>query len=79
MLQRDNLLMKDVIPLDSGNALAANKVLRNTYLLLSLTLLFSAGTAGIAMATHAPPLHWLVTLGGYFGLLFVVTRVNIDR
>ncbi len=76
MLQRDDLVIKDAIPLDSGNALAANKVLRNTYLLLSLTLLFSAGTAGIAMASHAPPLHWLVTLGGYFGLLFVVTRLR---
>ncbi|HNW79355.1 MAG TPA: Bax inhibitor-1/YccA family protein [Candidatus Competibacteraceae bacterium] len=53
-----------------------NKVLRNTYLLLSLTLLFSGVTAGIAMATNAAPLHWLVTLGGYFGLLFLVTRLR---
>jgi modulator of FtsH protease len=28
------------------------------------------------MATNAPPLHWLITLGGYFGLLFVVTRLR---
>jgi len=53
-----------------------NKVLRNTYMLLSMTLLFSALTAGIAMATNAAPLHWLITLGGYFGLLFVVTRLR---
>lgn len=32
------------------NALAANKVLRNTYLLLSMTLAFSTLTAGLAMA-----------------------------
>jgi len=51
-------------------------VLRNTYMLLSLTLLFSALTAGFAMVTKAPPLHWLITLGGYFGLLFVVTRLR---
>jgi modulator of FtsH protease len=53
------------------SALATNRVLRNTYLLLSLTLLFSAATAGIAMAVNAPPLHWLLVLGGYFGLLFL--------
>ncbi len=51
--------------------LATNKVLRNTYLLLSLTLLFSAATAGFAMVTNTPPLHWLLVLGGYFGLLFL--------
>lgn len=77
MLQKDDLLIKDAIPLvPEESALSANKVLRNTYMLLSLTLLFSAFTAGIAMATHAPPLHWLITLGGYFGLLFVVTRLR---
>ena len=58
------------------SVLASNKVIRNTYLLLSMTLLFSALTAGIAMTMNAPPLHWLVTLGGYFGLLFVVTRLR---
>ena len=50
--------------------LATNKVLRNTYMLLSATLLFSAVTAGIAIAINAAPLHWLVTIGGYFALLF---------
>lgn len=33
----------------SSSAISINKVLRNTYLLLSLTLLFSALTAGISM------------------------------
>ena len=50
---------------------AINSVLRNTYALLSMTLLFSAATAGVAMAANAPPLHWLLVLGGYFGLLFL--------
>ena len=36
------------------SALATNKVLRNTYLLLALTLLFSAATAGTAMALQMP-------------------------
>ncbi len=35
-------------------ALETNKVLRNTYLLLSITLIFSAVTAGISMAINPP-------------------------
>lgn len=53
------------------SVLSTNKVIRNTYLLLSMTLLFSAATAGLAIATQAPLLAWWVTLLGYFGLLFV--------
>ena len=53
------------------SALATNKVLRNTYALLAMTLLFSGVTAGVAIALNAAPLHWIVTLGGYFGLLFL--------
>lgn len=56
--------------------LTTNRVLRNTYLLLSMTLLFSAFTASVAVATDAPPLHWLITLGGYFGLLFLTTALR---
>ena len=76
MMQRNDLLAKAPITLTADQPAVGNKVLRNTYLLLSMTLLFSALTAGVAMATNAPPLHWLVTLGGYFGLLFVVTRLR---
>ena len=76
MLQKDDVLLKAPVPLSVDRSPAANKVLRNTYLLLSMTLLFSALTAGVAMATKAPPLHWLITLGGYFGLLFLVTRLR---
>jgi modulator of FtsH protease len=50
---------------------STNRVLRNTYALLSLTLLFSAGTASAAMAVNMPYLGPWVTLGGYFGLLFL--------
>ena len=76
MMQRNDLLAKAPITLVADEAPATNKVLRNTYLLLSMTLLFSGLTAGVAMATNAAPLHWLITLGGYFGLLFVVTRLR---
>ena len=51
------------------SVLATNSVIRNTYILLSCTLLFSALTAGVAVVTNAPNLG-LMTLLGYFGLLF---------
>jgi modulator of FtsH protease len=55
-------------------ALATNKVIRNTYTLLSMTLLFSALTAGVSMALNLPHPGLLLTLGGYFGLLFATTK-----
>jgi modulator of FtsH protease len=55
-------------------ALSANKVIRNTYLLLAMTLLFSAVTAGATMAMNLPAPGMLLTLGGYFGLLFLTTK-----
>lgn len=56
------------------SVLATNKVLRSTYLLLSMTLLFSAGVAGVAMALNLPHPGIILTLVGYFGLLFATTR-----
>ncbi|MCG6866642.1 MAG: Bax inhibitor-1/YccA family protein [Thiogranum sp.] len=53
---------------------ATNKVIRNTYMLLSMTLLFSALTAGVAMALKLPHPGLLLTLGGYFGLLFLTAK-----
>jgi modulator of FtsH protease len=51
-------------------------VLRNTYILLAATLLFSAVTAGLAIASNAPPLHFLLVLGGYMGLLFLTQALR---
>ena len=53
---------------------ATNKVIRNTYTLLSMTLLFSELTAGVSMALNLPHPGLLITLGGYFGLLFATSR-----
>lgn len=53
--------------------LTTNKVLKNTYALLALTLLFSAFTAGIAMQYNVPSFG-LFTLVGYFALLFLTTK-----
>ena len=57
-----------------AGALAANAVLRNTYLLLAMTLAFSALAAGAAMALNLPHPGLLLTLAGYFGLLFLTNR-----
>jgi modulator of FtsH protease len=57
-------------------ALAANKVLRNTYLLLSATLGFSAVTAGVGMALNMPFINPFITMIVYFGLLFAVTKTR---
>ncbi len=54
--------------------LATNKVIRNTYTLLSVTLLFSALTAGLSMVLNLPHPGLLLTLGGYFGFLFLTTK-----
>lgn len=59
-----------------ASALATNKVLRNTYALLSLTLLFSAATAGAAMAMQMPHPGLIITMVGYFGLLFLTSKFS---
>ena len=58
------------------SVLASNKVIRNTYMLLSMTLLFAAVTAGAAVALKLPHPGLIVTLVGYFGLLFVTAKLR---
>lgn len=53
---------------------SARNVLRNTYLLLSMCLAFSAVTAGAALMLQLPHPGLIITLVGYFGLLFMVNR-----
>jgi modulator of FtsH protease len=67
--------MYDIQSAGVESVLSTNKVLKNTYLLLGMTLLFSAATAGVSMAmglSHGMGL--VLTLVG-FGLLFVVNRM----
>ena len=61
-----------------ATAAAAGKLLRNTYLLLSMTLAFSALTAAASLALKLPHPGLILTLGGYFGLLFLTTKFR-DR
>jgi len=53
---------------------STNKLIRNTYMLLSMTLAFAALTAGISMSLNLPHPGMIITLVGYFGLLFLTTK-----
>jgi modulator of FtsH protease len=56
------------------SVLQTNKVLRNTYMLLAMTLGFSAVCAGIAMSMGISPIASLVMTIGAFITLFVVNK-----
>lgn len=56
--------------------LETNKVIRNTYILLTLTLLTSAVTAGYAMVSGARPVHWLLMMVVFIGGPFVISAVR---
>ena len=58
-----------------ASLISTNKVLKNTYMLLGMTLAFSAVTAGVAMAMNLPAGMALVLMLVGFGLLFVVHRM----
>ena len=57
------------------SALATNKVLRNTYMLLSMTLVFSAVCAGIAMTMNISHMAGLGLFVAGFIMLFVVNSM----
>ncbi|WP_291010866.1 Bax inhibitor-1/YccA family protein [Hydrogenophaga sp.] len=69
------------LPGNGGDSLATERpevtrVLRNTYALLSLTLLFSAGVAAAGVAFQWPAPGLVLTLVGFFGLLFAVHKLQ---
>jgi modulator of FtsH protease len=51
-------------------------VLKNTYLLLGLTLAFSAVCAMFSMSTNAPQLGIILTLVGVYGLMFLTYKLS---
>ena len=53
-------------------ALETNKVIKNTYILLSATLLFSAVMAAVSTVLQMPPMTNLLCLGGALLLIFFV-------
>ncbi len=54
------------------NVSAVNKVIRNTYTLLSMTLVFSAIMAAISTFAEMPPMTYLLCIGGAFLLIWLV-------
>ena len=58
----------------SQSVLETNKVLRNTYMLLGMTLLFSAVCAAVTMAIGISPMVSLLMTIGAFITLFVVHK-----
>ena len=57
-------------------SLQTSRVLRNTYALLAMTLLFSAGVAATSLTLKLPAPGIVLTLAGYFGLLFAVYKLK---
>ncbi len=64
----------DVITARVAGAVRIDKVLRNTYMLLGITLAFSALMAGVSMAMNAPYPGPIITLVGFFGLVYAVHK-----
>ena len=54
------------------SVLATNRLIRNTYTLLSLTLLFSGLTAALSMVLVMPPMTYLLSVGGALVLVWFV-------
>ncbi len=61
-------------PSSIGSGIEINTVLRNTYMLLGMTLLFSAATAGAAMALEISRFTAMILMFVGFGLIFVVNK-----
>ena len=67
--------MEQVVISQSKRAgLANSRVISNTYLLLTLTLLTSAVTAAVAMNIGARPVNWILMLAIFIGMPFVINR-----
>lgn len=71
MNQNYNRYQQDVIH-SQPSELATNKVLRNTYLLLSMTLIFSAACAYGAILFNIPVINPWVFLVGAIGFQFLI-------
>ena len=65
-----------IIDVPTAATAAAGRVLRNTYMLLSATLVWSALVAGAAMTLNLPYPGIVLTLVGYYGLLFAIMKLR---
>lgn len=62
-----------------ASVLASNEVLRKTYFLLSLTLLFSAAISFVTMHGFLPMPGPMLTIVGMFGLMFLAQALRNSR
>ena len=60
----------------SAHSVDTRRVLRNTYALLAMTLLFSAGVAAASAALKLPGPGIVLMLVGSFGLLFAIHKLQ---
>jgi modulator of FtsH protease len=58
------------------SVLQTNKVIRNTYLLLAMTLVFSAITAGISMAINPPMMLYIGSVLVGFVMIFILNKMQ---
>ena len=58
------------------SVLQTNKVIRNTYLLLAMTLVFSAITAGISMAINPPMKVYIGSVLVGFVMIFILNKMQ---
>ncbi|WP_017223696.1 Bax inhibitor-1/YccA family protein [Moritella dasanensis] len=56
------------------SVLATNKVLRNTYMLLAMTLAFSAIIAAAVVSLNLPAPGLIITLVGVYGLMYLTEK-----
>lgn len=58
------------------SVIATNKVLRNTYLLLGMTFMFSALTAYLSFVSGARPMNPILMIVGVYGLMFLTQALR---
>ena len=66
--------MEQTISQSRAASIANSRIICNTYLLLTLTLLTSTITAAIAMNIGARPVNWLLMLAIFIGMPFIINR-----
>lgn len=70
------MIQENILTKPLATSAQENSVLRNTYWLLSLTLLFSALTATIGVMTNASFMHPILMIVGMYGLMFLTQALS---
>ena len=74
-MQENQLKQNTMAGIEStASILETNKVLRNTYMLLSMTLLATAVSSALAIVMNLPPLAAIVCMIASFIMIFVVNK-----